>query len=368
MHNNRPILVIAHAARMLAQMARACDIRCITVDLCSDQDTQQMAFASYRVAQLHGAEFQACVLSIKRNHAVTAVLVGSGFEQFPDSLCFLYQHFEIIGTQPEVSLQLVDTRYFFEQLKAHRIAFPSVAFNPPDNLNGWLYKTAQSCGGINVFYANDNLRSLLKTADGYWQTYLNGKVCSVLFLANGSHYQVIGINELLVTQIEQRPFMFAGVIGNIQLANDIVNQVCHSLEGIMACYALQGLCSMDFIVVGNQVYVLEVNARIPASAQLYAPDILLAHIAGYQGHLDLSRWSGSSYHKALKVVYAEQTIQIPDTVSWPDWVADRPESGATISQNQPLCSIIVDYVNAIDAENALQHYQRQLTSILLSGA
>ena len=42
----------------------------------------------------------------------------------------------------------------------------------------------------------------------------------------------------------------------------------------------------------------------------------------------------------MSVVYAEQPLDVPTEMSWPDWLSDRPAPGAHIEPGAPVCTVM----------------------------
>jgi predicted ATP-grasp superfamily ATP-dependent carboligase len=42
---------------------------------------------------------------------------------------------------------------------------------------------------------------------------------------------------------------------------------------------------------------------------------------------------------ASAIVYATEPITVSQTMVWPDWTADRPESAERIDKDRPICTV-----------------------------
>src|SRR6185437_4417546 len=43
---------------------------------------------------------------------------------------------------------------------------------------------------------------------------------------------------------------------------------------------------------------------------------------------------------ASAIVYAKDSVSVPNGIAWPDWVADRPKSSEWIDKNRPICTVL----------------------------
>ncbi|MDD1621716.1 MAG: ATP-grasp domain-containing protein, partial [Methylococcaceae bacterium] len=178
----------------------------------------------------------------------------------------------------------------------------------------------------------------------------------------------LGFNRQWTTAIDDsHPFVFAGVASHAEVS--VVNQKLLSdwLAKLAGVYPLRGLGSLDFIVVDGECYVLEINARIPASAQLYGTSIFALHLQACNGVLD-----GKAVEQvapaAYQIIYAREMLRVPESVAWPTWAADRPVCGSIIGKGQPLCSIIAAGNSPRQVLERLRRRQQIIENILNTGS
>jgi uncharacterized protein len=97
-----------------------------------------------------------------------------------------------------------------------------------------------------------------------------------------------------------------------------------------------------------------VNPRPTATFDLSLPaaSAFSAHVtAGAALSPSSERVAGARGHV---VVYAPHPIQIPKSLNWPDWCADRPSTGDSIPDGAPVCTLIAEAASA-SAVEALLH-------------
>jgi uncharacterized protein len=113
---------------------------------------------------------------------------------------------------------------------------------------------------------------------------------------------------------------------------------------LMAGFAVRGLASLDFLLDGDRVQVLELNPRPPASLALYpAWQPMAAHVrACLQGELPAPP-SARQPVLGHEIVYARQPLRVDTTRS--AWLAaqahvhDLPGAGQRFEAGDPLCSV-----------------------------
>ncbi len=345
------LLIIALSGRLPAQLALAGGYAPVVVDCFADEDTRRMALEVRQVASLRLADVLPAVAALRLAHGLTHVVYGSGFESCPETLAYLQQDWVLLGNSAAVFSRLLDKPAFFRQLELMRIPFPETVFAQPWDTDNWLRKPLRGQGGAGIRRAG---AAVAETAlDSYWQRFLDGESFSVTFIAQAMQVVVLGFNRQWTQAMdENQPFMFAGVANCAELAEVLQNQLRHWLSQLVAFYGLQGLGSLDFMLKDCCCYVLEINARIPASAQLYAGPVFACHVQACSGQqLNLS-WPQST-PGAYEILYAPREMRIADDCVWPAWVLDRPAGGAFIGKHQPICSIIA-------AGNTPQHAAKQL--------
>jgi methenyltetrahydromethanopterin cyclohydrolase len=357
------LLIIANSARMLVQAARNADIKPYVIDCYADLDTQHLAKCYKQINSLSIADLTPAIKFFKQLN-ITQVVYGSGFESYSDSLIFLAQHFKILGNSPETFIALQNKRDFFQRLQQLNINYPEIRFTVPNGCENWLIKPQHSQGGLNIRWAE----KLAHPTDFYYQRYIQGEPLSVLFIANGKQAQIIGFNQQLTTSFENQPFVFAGIINHAELSPTQQQTLVTWVNQLTSAYSLCGLNSLDFMLCDGICYVLEINARPPASMQLYDADLLTAHIhsTDLSGFKNLKGLENShKTYKAYQIFYAPKQIEISPQIQWPEGCVDLPAIGAIINKEQPICSIIVSGKNLVELLGNL-HLQKSFLSTFIN--
>lgn len=342
------LLVISQSARMITKLAKQCGYQVVAIDCFADNDTQSMALETIKIENLSQSNLETALSNVKQRYVISLVLYGSGFENYLDSLNYLEQQFSLIGNPSELVRKLQNKPEFFKTLDRLDIVHPAVCFTTPVEFkNQWLSKPMNSAGGQGIQF--HPTAPINVNQPHYWQRYIKGKSYSLLFLANQHDAIVIGYNQQFTHSLEPHLFIFSGIHNRASLPESLTRQMSEVLQRILTIYPLQGLGSLDFIVHDQTAYLLEINPRIPASAQLYDAKILQHHLLACQKQ-QLPKRLPTPQFAGYQVIYAPDTITIDASINWPAWVYDQPTSGAIIGKNQALCSIIA----AVEQSDQLQ--------------
>ncbi|QBQ99543.1 ATP-grasp domain-containing protein [Paraburkholderia pallida] len=355
----RPAIVVAGlSVRMLAESARRAGWRVIALDLFGDSDTRGAAQRWHPVGQaaalaLDPARTRAALERASDVPGVMGWIAGSGFEACPALLHAEIDGLPRIGNAPQAWDAVRTPDHFFAILNEHGIACPETRMEPPHDASGWLRKEASGTGGWHIRLANvSDAPAHDEHGNHYYQRICTGRPMSALFLADGRHAQVLGINEQIVARHGEHPFAWRGAIGPVQVGERLAHAVHHAVQAIVAASGLVGLNSLDFLSDGERCVVLEVNARPSATMALYdcephAP-LLARHVRACQGEaLETPEEARATTHappvRGQLVVFAQAdhavTPAFEDQARRLGWCHDIPVAGNAIAAGTPLCTV-----------------------------
>jgi uncharacterized protein len=380
------IVVAALSARMIAEAAAADGFHVIALDLFGDQDTRRVCAQWLPIGEpsrmhIDADRLFAALESAAQSGDVSGWIAGSGFDGRADVLERGAQLLPLIGTPADAVRRVRDPQTFFAFLDSRDIAHPPIQMTAPIDGAGWLIKDANGSGGWHVRHAS--LEDDPIAAGQYFQRRMRGVPMSVTFIANGSDASILGFNEQMVKQIaastssaasSDRPFVFRGVIGPMRLSRDIGDRITSAVREATAEFSLRGLCSMDFILDGTRIGVLEINPRPPSSLALYVasattqPDarrrheIIAAHVeACVTGALraelcdDIPAFRGwrrvqapddaaaTARVRGIEIIFAPRALELGERAA--SLLAERrdchdlPAGGTHFDKDDPVCSV-----------------------------
>lgn len=361
----RHLLIIAYSARAFAEMAWREGFRVTVLDAFADVDTRRIAQAALPLSLQDGA-LDAEVFKAQIGHLdltrFDAVLYGSIFDAVPECLDWLAQRGHVVGNQSEVLRRVQHKPDFFKVLQQFNVPFPQVIFDEvkPPASGQWLVKQSGGCGGVHVRYWH---RGRLEAGE-YCQQYLPGVPVSLLFYADGQSAYPIGFNRLFVDEAAELPFRYAGAASRMDMPEQAEKVMLQAAVDLTRVYQLKGLNSLDAMLLGDVIHVLELNPRLSASAHLY-PDVPLIgmHLGLHKpdGCMDAARQAPA---RAEWIVYANWDWQAPKDFVFPPWVADVPAAGQCILRGNPVCTVLADAGTHKEALALLWQRRDQLTTYL----
>ena len=344
-----PVLICALSGRALAQAARAAGFAPIVLDAFGDLDTRAVAEAWHRVPVDRSWRWRkGALLAAARRLAPPPIPLvwGSGFERVPGLLAELCAGRELLGNAASVVRVVTDPLGFAASATLLEINYPEVRVIPPTQGLGWLCKRVGGAGGAHVRRAGPRV----PTGRGwYWQRRARGEPISALVVGNGRDARLLAIGRQLVAPRPGRPFRFAGVLAPA----DISSAASRELERVAPClaerYRLRGLASVDALVAGDDVTVLELNPRPGGSLDAHGAalgiNLFALHVSASRGGplaepIAAARCAGSL------IAFADRATFVPAGFPWPEWAADRSPQGSAISAGGPICTVLAQGAEA----------------------
>ena len=339
---------------MLAQSARRGGFRPLALDLFGDLDTRQAAhwvsIANMRGNDIDPQRLEAALTRLATLPGVLGWVAGGGLEDRLDVMGRCGRAMRMIGNGPAVVAACKEPAAFFCMLTRFGIEHPETRLDPPATSSGWLSKRVGGTGGWHVrrLQADTQESAQQSQQSRYYQREAPGLAMSVLFLSNGSDISIVGFNRLLFEAVGDRPFVFHGAVGPVALPNQAAEEVRRIVARIASHIGLVGLNSMDFMLTGRGVSVLEVNARPSATLELHddrvVGGLMKAHVAACNRrmlpHEEPARMMPI---RGLRVVYSSRSLLAGsrDRLRLQDlrWCHDIGRAGTLTGPGEPLCSV-----------------------------
>ena len=368
------------SSRAYVQAAVDAGYEVIALDVFADADVKAIANQIFKLSMrenlLDEVDFKRIFLQLNLTN-IHGFVYGSLFDNCPDLLDWVAERVPLIGNTSDV-LKQAKAFSFFKQLDDLGIAHPEVRLRSPSIPNpsapNWLFKKIGGTGGMHI-------KPAIQAADGesfqqgYFQKMQAGTPISMLFVADGKAAKTIGFNQQLIAPTTELPYRFAGAVSGIALLSNIHEAFEQAAQKLANAFNLRGINSLDAILDNNQLWILELNPRLSATFQLY-PNLFALHIQGCAGNLDDFLPFTNPSH-AQYILYADKTLEIAADFVWPDWAADIPtvedevfnirtsiKSGAKISENMPICSVLAQADTAEIAHSLLLQRAKNLTEAL----
>ncbi len=347
-----PVLIAAVSGRALAASARRGGYLPLVADFFGDQDT--VAAAQGQVTLRDGFaqgfrehELMEALERLASQHVPVGIVCGTGFEDRPQLLARLKQRWPLFGNSADKVARAKDPETFAALCRDCGIAHPRVSLSPPAARHSWVAKRRGGSGGRHVAAA-----SVKEFGEGvYYQSRVPGKPVSALLLANGVCAVVLGFSEQWACPAPRQRFRYGGAVRPADIAPGLAQRLAESACRLAAALSLTGLNSADFMVDGDDFWILEINPRPGATLDIFEADgasLFSLHMRACAGDLpdEAPRLGGA---KASAIFYAERDVIAPERFEWPDWSADRPNAGIAIKAGEPVCTVHAGAATGVEA-------------------
>lgn len=313
-------------------------------------------------------------------HHLEGVIYTSGPENHPDELQLWEQQGLLVGNNPSTLRQVRDPWQLRRALRQIGVLTPPFYavedWNPDWAAGRWIIKPIASGGGHGIRPLERNkkgalaqLAALGDKSSFIIQQLVHGIPASATFIADGRRSFLLGTSRQLAGPAERAasPFTYAGNIVPLSLPANLglltlESQLATIADHLTSTFGLRGLNTLDFIVNGDGIWVLEVNPRWSASVELiekWRQELLFpCHLAACgkntgdrpEARLNLPAESrvidnGSSrcfWGKAI--VYARLPLQVEPKKEiehlYQQGLRDIPVPGTIIGRGQPICTIL----------------------------
>lgn len=350
----RAWLIASLSGRGLAKAAARARLPARGIDAYADRDTRAFSRAWARVDATADYSLDADALLEAAERLAPAerclgLVYGSGFESRPDLLARLAAGRRLVGNAPEVLAQSGDPTRFFPLLDRLGIPHPEISLTRPPRSFNWLSKLAGACGGTHILLAS----ATGNRANSYFQRQVEGQASSLLFLANGREIRVVGCNRALPAPAEAlSAWAYSGAARLTGAAAACLAGPRDAALALTRELGLRGLNGIDFVVKGDDWWLLELNPRPTATLELWdvapMPSLFRLHVQACRGRLPASLPSPRG-SLAAAVVYSGETLRVPQGFIWPDWCSDRPHDGGVIAPGEPVCTVLAGGENPVVA-------------------
>jgi predicted ATP-grasp superfamily ATP-dependent carboligase len=380
---DRPhVLVIGASGRFVAQSAVFAGYQVSVIDLFGDVDTKQICMASNRFSEEENSVSWAhkidalSDLSASGHSGMGAVLraveleMGSvpftivfagGAENYPEFFGHGFWGASLVAGPPASSVaRLLHWPAIKEFCQQHQIQTPRSVHRLSQSADAslvWLQKRERSGGGLQV-QRWESSGSVDFEGGYYLQQKIEGTTLSGCFVSVQNEGR--GVTHLLgacqqLPNEDPNDFRYQGSLGPVDLDERDRAQMKRVGCCIASEFSLEGVWGIDFISTADGLFLVDINPRIPASAELIEryyrrsqPDftILGAHLdAAVNGQLPAAIEEVGDCFFSKRIVYleSEMPLVVDDAMvaffkSSPA-ITDIPMCGTEIMPGHPVVTI-----------------------------
>jgi predicted ATP-grasp superfamily ATP-dependent carboligase len=353
------LLVVAVSGRALAASARRAGCVPLVADFFADADTRQIAHSCCKLDDLAhsccklddlkgGFQWKALAPALEAlaeaaPSPLLGVVYGAGFEDRTALLAKIAERWPLLGNDASAVGRVKAPEMFFAELARLGIPHPRTVIDPAAAGSGWLAKRQGGAGGSHIVTSHV-AAGMGRRRSGrlYFQEKVEGRPVSALFVSSGTASCVLGFSEQWAAPSPGSKWRYGGAARPAELSQDLESRLTKSVERVAQGFDLKGLGSADFLVNGEDFYLLEINPRPGATLDIFdggAVPLLRIHLeAVLENRLPTALLNLPSA-SAAAIVYATEPITVSQTMIWPDWTADRPDSGERIDKDRPICTV-----------------------------
>jgi predicted ATP-grasp superfamily ATP-dependent carboligase len=348
--NSRPrgpaVLIAALSGRALARAAAEAGLRPLVADFFADVDTQALAAGCRKLEGdiargMQWADLSRALEALAETapSPLLGLVYGSGFEDRPELLTCIAAQWKLLGNDAATVERVKAPESFFGTLHRLGIPYPCTQTKRPARGAGWLAKLRGGAGGGHVVPS----RLQKDGANVYYQELVEGGSLSALFVGNGHDARILGFSEQWTAPAPRRPWRYGGAVRPGGLAASAAAKMAAAVERAARAFKVRGLASADFILRGNEAFLLEINPRPGATLDIFegsTTPLLDLHLDAVMDRKLPRTGLKLEGAAASAIVFAPRTVIVPRNMVWLDWTADRPRPGERIDKYRPICTVL----------------------------
>lgn len=359
----KSIILASASTRSLAESAVAAGFTPICCDFFGDRDL--LSLLNHVGGTWCGPLSRASELPRLLQHLPLEIPVcwAGGFEHAPECLELLSKNRPVIGATPEAVAKVRCPENLQRWMRTLPVRFPDISRTPPPTVTPWLSKRQSSAGGMGVQrYRGDDSpphSAASPDPDVYFQRLLDGIPCSAMVCTAGHDLHLMGASLQLCGWdcLGATDFRFCGNVGPIELPPALETAMHATAMTIARESGLRGVFGLDFLLSEEELWLLEVNPRVPASHWIYdrnnAGLSLTAHIAAAQEQVEqlqnlLRQFTPCSKPAGQFILWAKPTSPV-SLMAEQLWtlpadarLADLPVDESVPSAGNPLLSVLLE--------------------------
>jgi predicted ATP-grasp superfamily ATP-dependent carboligase len=366
--SSQSLIVVGSSARAAAESARKAGYLPWTCDQFADADLAALG-ATRRINH-----FPAELLEAIAEAPNVPWIYAGGLENHPDWVDQMAQVRPLLGNPGSILRRIRDPQLLADALTVARLpALRVTASDSPPTSGRWMVKPLRSGGGIGVRLVDCANSPPPKLSSHYFQLAAppNARIVGAVFVMARGECRYLGASTLhsgrnLGRESSDSPqaeettaadFLYRGS-STCRLDPWDESAIVRAGEVVARAFQLQGVVGLDVAVQDGLAWVLEVNPRYPASAELLdlvdGPSIVERHIAAcVSGSLPrpeecrfVPRQSFAKW-----IIYANQSFRWTEAhdrwrLAWHDRLpnsptpfADIPRVGSIIEAGWPVCTL-----------------------------
>ena len=292
-------------------------------------------FNHRNIQKLQDLDFiKSFINNVLSNHGSSYLVYGSGLENKKSIYDLLMKKLVVKGNNLNILTKIYNLGSLKNILEAHNLKIPEDFEQDRSVENKFIWKPLYGSGGYGI-----SLKAKSELSH-YKQKYLPGKTFSISFICNKDGFKFLGFNNLLLLKsFPDHPFVHAGAI-TIKL-NETLQKTISAFKGLALDLSLRGYNNIDFKIIKNDVYILDINPRITSTFKIYNDinDNRLLRLHINEDDVSLSQLScikQTSY--GFVHLFAKEDFFFKKYLN-ENWITNIPKEGEHINAGDPIFSI-----------------------------
>jgi predicted ATP-grasp superfamily ATP-dependent carboligase len=264
-------------------------------------------------------------------------------ENHPDLIDAIAAERPLWGNPGQVLRQVRQPMNVLKVLRDHGLPCPAVRLEPPESTDdrSWLVKPLHGAGGHGVRFWNPRQPH---SSDVFYQEWIDGEAVSSFHFATDQATHCIGVSRQLVglAWLHARPFRYCGSIGPLPLPQDTLAKFACLGEVLWKSFNLRGFFGIDAILRDGEIWLVEINPRFTASAEIYHRSLKqsLFDVSAIDPVFTPGFWGKAIWFAPHDCIFPAEgpwlsTLRQPLSVTEYDF-ADIPRAGTSINKGQPI--------------------------------
>jgi predicted ATP-grasp superfamily ATP-dependent carboligase len=250
----------------------------------------------------------------------------------------------------------------------------------------WLVKPLRSAGGRGIHFLSERPHG--RGVPVYYQEYIDGEPCSLLYAGDGKRAWCLGLTRQLIgaAWLHAGPFQYCGSVGPLGLGT--VRRPAPERLGnvVVAACGLRGLFGIDGVLRDGAFWPVEINPRYPASTEVLEHATGLPAVAWHRWAFveEKGAWppapsSAAGGYVGKAILFARAELTFPADGPWRDVLrarapvtelptfADIPSAGEVIAAGHPVLTLFARGESAAACEAELLRAAADLDRRLFAG-
>ena len=282
------------------------------------------------------------------------LIYGSGLEDKKNIYKSLSKNFVIKGNDLDMLSKLSDVNLLKPFFDKYNFKNPD-SFEQGDSIKKYIWKPFNSSGGYGISY---NIR---EKVSHYKQKYLPGCTLSISFICNNKNFKFLGFNKLfLLKECHEYPFIHAGaMMTSLSLDSQ---KIITSFSMLAKDLNLKGYNNIDFKLINNEIYILDINPRITSTFKIYND---LYHNNLLRNQINQDDNLINNMNKINNNIYGYIHLFAKENFifkkSFHDAVfTNLPKDGEHIKKGDPIFSI---HMNALSEEDLIYKFEEKISNL-----